>query len=175
MTLNLEQKKAIVAEVNSVAANAISAVAADYRGLTVSEMNELRSKARTNGIYARIIRNTLAKRALDGTSFACMNDVLSGPLVLMFSKEEPSAAPRLVRDFIQDHEKLQVVALSLSGALFSGNDLERIASLPSRDEAISMLMSVMLAPVTKFVRTMAEPHAKLVRTIAAIRDKKQAA
>lgn len=174
MALNLEQKKAIVAEVSDVAANALSAVAADYRGLTVSEVTELRSKAREKGVVLRVVRNTLARRALDNTEFACMRDALVGPLLLAFSKSEPGAAAKLIKDFMKEHEKLEVKALAIGGQLLAAKDLDVVAKLPTRDEAIAMLMSVMKAPVEKFVRTLAEPHAKLVRTIAAIRDKQAA-
>jgi len=174
VALNLEQKKAIVAEVSDVAANALSAVAADYRGLTVSEVTELRSKAREKGVVLRVVRNTLARRALDNTEFACMRDALVGPLLLAFSKSEPGAAAKLIKDFMKEHEKLEVKALAIGGQLLAAKDLDVVAKLPTRDEAIAMLMSVMKAPVEKFVRTLAEPHAKLVRTIAAIRDKQAA-
>ena len=174
MALNLEQKKVIVAEVSAVAANALSAVAADYRGLTVSEVTELRSKARERGVVLRVVRNTLARRALENTDFDCMRDVLTGPLVLAFSQNEPGAAAKLFKDFMKEHEKLEVKALAISGQLLGAKDLDVVAKLPTRDEAIAILMSVMKAPVEKFVRTLAEPHAKLVRTIAAIRDKQAA-
>jgi large subunit ribosomal protein L10 len=175
VALRLEQKQAIVAEVAEVAASALSAVAAEYRGLTVTQMTQLRANARQNGVYLRVIRNTLAKRALEGTSFECMQKALKGPLVLAFSQSDPGAAARLVRDFAKDNDQLVVKVLSVSGQLLAANDLDVLASLPTRDEAIAMLMSVMQAPITKFVRTLAEPHAKFVRTLAAVRDQKQAA
>ncbi len=172
MTLRLEDKKAIVAEVAQIAKHATSVVAADYCGLTVAQLTSLRKSAREAGVYMRVIRNTLASRAFEGTDFACMQSALVGPLVLAFSKEEPSAAARLIRDFAKTCEKLKVRALSIDGKLLPATDLAALANLPTRDEAISQLMSVMLAPITKFVRTLSEPHAKLVRTIAAIRDTK---
>ncbi len=175
MALRLEGKKAIVAEVAEVAKVAVSMVAADYCGLTVAQLTELRKTARNTGVYMRVVRNTLARRAVEGTQFACMQPALVGPLVLAFSKEDPGAAARLLRDFAKKFEKLQVKALSVEGMLLPAQDLNRLASLPTRDEAIAQLMSVMLAPIEKFVRTLAEPHAKLVRTIAAVRDKKQQA
>jgi large subunit ribosomal protein L10 len=175
VTLRLDGKKAIVAEVAAVAQKAISVVAADYSGLTVKQLTELRKSARNSGVYMRVIRNTLARRAFEGTKFACMDPALVGPLVLAFSSEDPGAAARLFKDYVKKFDKLEVKALSVDGTLFAANDLNRLASLPTRNEAIAQLMSVMLAPVTKLVRTMAEPHAKLVRTLAAIRDKKQQA
>ncbi|HSW92196.1 MAG TPA: 50S ribosomal protein L10 [Candidatus Saccharimonadia bacterium] len=173
MTLRLDGKKAIVAEVAEVARQATSVIAARYSGLTVAQLTELREKARGSGVYMKVVRNTLARRAFEGTSFACMDSALIGPLVLAFSKDEPGAAARVFKDYVKKWEKLEVKALSIDGQLLPGSDLNRLASLPTRNEAIAQLMSVMLAPISKFVRTLAEPHAKLVRTIAAIRDQKQ--
>jgi large subunit ribosomal protein L10 len=174
VALRLEDKKAIVAEVAEVAANALSVVAADYRGLPVANMTKLRADARKAGVYMRVVRNTLARRALEGTEFACMQDVLVGPLLLAFSQHEPGSAARLIRDFVKTNEKFEVKALAIGGKLLDAKQLEAVAKLPTKDEAIATLMSVLNAPITKFVRTLAEPHAKLVRTIAAVRDQKQA-
>lgn len=174
MTLKLEDKKAIIAEVMDIASKAVSAAAADYRGLTVTEMTELRAKARRNGIYLRIVRNTLAKRALENTDFVCMQDVLTGSVFLAFSQEDPGAVARLLKDAVRDYEKLTVRALVLGGKLLGAEDIEAVAKLPTYDQALSILMSVMNAPVTKLVRTMAEPCAMLVRTVAAIGNKKAA-
>ena len=173
MTLRLEGKKAIVAEVAEVAKNATSLVAANYAGLTVGQVTELRKQARNAGVYMRVIRNTLARRAFEGTHFACMDPALIGPLVLAFSKDDPGAAARLFKDFAKKFDKLEVKALSIDGLLLEAKDLNKLANLPTRNEAIALLMSVMNAPITKFVRTLAEPHAQLVRVVAAIRDKKQ--
>jgi large subunit ribosomal protein L10 len=173
--LNLEQKKVVVAEVNEVASSAYSAVAAEYRGLTVGQMTSLRVKAREQGVYLRVVRNTLARRALEGTDFECMREGLEGPLVLAFSQEDPGAAARVLHEFRKDHDKLVVRMVSVGGKLMGPEDLERLAKMPTKDQAISMLMGVMKAPVEKLVRTLAEPHAKLTRTVAAIRDQKQAA
>lgn len=174
MALNLEQKKTIVAEVAEIAEGSLSAVAAHYRGLSVAQMNELRVSARNQGVYLRVVRNTLAKRALEKTDFACMNDVLVGPMVLAFAKDEPGAAARLFKDFAKKNEHLSVQALAIDGKLLGANQLEAVASLPTREEALTQLVAVMKAPVSKFVRTLAEPHAKMVRTFAAVGDKKQA-
>ncbi len=175
VTLRLADKQAIVAEVGEVAKNALSAVTAEYRGLSVGEMSQLRVQARNSGVYLRVVRNTLARRALEGTGFACLQDTLVGPLLLAFSQQEPGAAARLIRTFTKQYEKLVVKALALDGQLLPVNALDKVANLPTRDEAIAMLMAVMKAPVTKLVRTMAEPTAKLVRTVAAIRDQRQVA
>lgn len=173
MALRLEDKKAIVAEVAEVATNALSVVAADYRGLPVANMTKLRADARKAGVYMRVVRNTLARRAFEGTEFACMNDALVGPLLLAFSQHEPGAAAKLIRDFMKTNDKLAVKALAIGGKLLDAKQLDTVAKLPNKEEAIATLMAVMNAPITKFVRTLAEPHAKLVRTIAAVRDQKQ--
>lgn len=175
MVLKLDDKKTIVSEVAEVARQALSLVAAEYSGLTVSQLTELRKNARKTGVYMRVVRNTLARRALEGTQFACMQESLVGPLVLAFSQEDPGAAARLIRDFAKTNEKLKVKALAIDNQLLPPEGLSRLANLPTRDEAIAQLMSVMKAPITKFVRTLAEPHAKMVRTIAAVGDKKQSA
>ncbi len=175
MALNLEDKKALVAEVAEVAAKAQSVVAAEYRGLTVGQMTELRSKARKSGVYMRVVKNTLARKALVGTAFESVGPKLKGPLVLAFSKDDPGAAARVVKDFAKLNEKLVATLVSLGGQVLPGAQLEKVASLPTREQALSMLLGVMKAPIQKFVRTLAEPPAKLARTVAAVRDQKQAA
>lgn len=175
MALKLEDKKALVAEVNEVAARAFSAVAAEYRGLTAGEFDLLRRQARDNGIYLHVVKNTLARRALQGTEFECMTPALRGPLVLGFSLEDPGAVGRVVKDFVKEHDKLVVKAVSVGGQLYPAADLDRLASLPSKEQALAMLMGVMQAPIAKFVRTLAEPTAKFVRTVKAVADAKQAA
>lgn len=175
MALRLEDKKAFVAEVAAVAAESHSVIAAEYRGLTAMQMDSLRVAARDNGVYMRVVKNTLARRALEGTAFDCMRDSLSGPLLLAFSREDPAAAARVVRDFVKENDKLVVKLVALGGKLLPASDVDRLADLPTHEQAIAMLMGVMKAPIGKFVRTMAEPHAKLVRTLAAVRDLKQAA
>lgn len=174
MPLNLEDKKSIVAEVSAVAADAHSAIAAEYHGLSVEEMTALRVKARQGGVYLRVVKNTLARRALEGTDFECMKDGLVGPLVLAFSQEDPGSAARLIKDFAKEHNKLVTKLVSVGGELLAPGDIERLASLPTKDQAISMLMALMKAPVEKLARTMNEVPGKLVRTVAAIRDQKQA-
>lgn len=175
MALNLEDKKALVAEVAEVAAKAQSVVAAEYRGLSVGQMTELRAKARKQGVYMRVVKNTLARKALVGTSFEAVGPKLKGPLVLAFSKDDPGAAARVVQDFAKANEKLVATLVSLGGQVLPGAELERVASLPTREQALSMLLGVLKAPIQKFVRTLAEPPAKLARIIAAVRDHKQAA
>ncbi len=175
MSLTLEQKKAVVAEVAEVASKAWSAVAAEYRGLTVEEMTELRVKARGEGVYLRVIKNTLAKRAVQGTEFECIQEGLVGPLLLAFSLEDPGAAARVIKEFAKEHEKLVVRMVAVGGQMLPASEIERLASLPTRDQALSMLMAVMKAPLDKFARTLNEAPGKLVRTVAAIRDQKEAA
>jgi len=175
MALNLEDKKALVAEVAAVAQKAQSVVAAEYRGLTVGQMTELRAKARKQGVYMRVVKNTLARKALAGTSFETVGPKLKGPLVLAFSKDDPGAAARVVKDFAKSHEKLVATLVSLGGQVLPGAELEKVASLPTREQALSMLLGVLKAPVQKLVGTLAAPASKLARTVAAVRDQKQAA
>jgi large subunit ribosomal protein L10 len=175
VTLRLQDKQTIVAEVGEIAKNALSAVTAEYRGLSVGEMSQLRVQARNTGVYLRVVRNTLARRALEGTDFACLRDTLVGPLLLAFSQQEPGAAARLIKTFAKQNEKLVVKALAFEGQLLPINELDKLANLPTRDEAIALLMTIMQAPIVKFVRTLAAPHTKLVRTMAALRDQRQAA
>ena len=175
MALRLEEKKAIVSEVMQVATDAHSAIAAEYRGITVSDLTDLRAKARNEGVYLKVVKNTLAKRALEGTPYECMREGLVGPLMLAFSQEDPGSAARLVKDFIKENDLLAVKMISIGGELLDASALAKLASLPNKEQAISLLMAVMKAPIEKFVRTLNEPHAKLVRTVAALRDQKQAA
>ena len=175
MTLRLKDKQAIVTEVKEVASTSISAVAAFYSGLTVEQMTVLRVQARKSGVYLRVIRNTLARKAVEDTEFSCLKEKLVGPMVLAFSKDEPSAAARLMKDFAKENKKLEVKALVVGGKLMGPEQLEAVASLPTYSEAISLLMSVMQAPIGKFVRTVAAVPTKLVRTVAAVADQKKAA
>jgi large subunit ribosomal protein L10 len=167
MSRNVEAKQAIVTEVAAVAQTAQSAVAAEYRGLTVAEMTKLRVAAREAGVYMRVVKNTLARRAIEGTSFECMKGSLKGPLVLAFSREDPGAAARIVKGFAKEHEKLVTVALSIGGELYPAADIDRLASLPTLEEARASLLRVLNAPLTQLVRTLAEPAAMLARTLKA--------
>jgi large subunit ribosomal protein L10 len=173
VALNLDQKKAVVAEVAEVAASAHSAIAAEYSGLTVEDMTTLRVKARENNVYLRVVKNTLARRAFEGTDYECMSEAMVGPLVLAFSQEDPGAAARVISDFAKENEKLVVKLVSIGGQLLEAGDIKRLADMPTKDQAISMLMSVMNAPLEKLARTLNEVPGKLVRTIAAVRDQKQ--
>ena len=175
MALNLEDKKALVAEVAGVAAKAQSVVAAEYRGLTVGQMTELRARARKQGVYMRVVKNTLARKALAGTSFESVGSKLKGPLVLAFSKDDPGAAARVVKDFAKSNEKLVATLVSLGGQVLPGAELEKVASLPTREQALSMLLGVLKAPIQKLAGTLAAPASQLARTLAAVREQKQAA
>lgn len=168
MALKLEGKRAIVAEVSAHAQQAATLIAAEYSGMTVAQLTTLRKTARESGMYMRVVRNTLARRALEGTKFASMQDSLVGPLILAFSNDDPGAAARLMQDYAKKVDKLKVMALSLGGDTLPGSALARIASMPTRDQAIAQLLGTMNAPITQFVRTLAEPHAQLVRVLAAV-------
>ena len=174
MALKLEDKKALVAEVAEVAAHAQSVVAAEYRGLTVSQMTELRAKARKQGVYMRVVKNTLARKALAGTSFESVGPKLKGPLVLAFSRDDPGAAARVVKDFAKANEKLVATLVSLGGQVLPAGELEKVASLPTREQALSILLGVLKAPIQKLAGTLAAPASQLARTLAAVRDQKQA-
>jgi len=163
VALNLDSKKVVVDEVAQYAAKALSAVAAEYRGLTVSELTELRKTARETGVYLRVVKNSLAKRAVVGTEFECMQDGFKGPLILAFSMEAPGSAARLINDFAKSNDKLIAKVIAFDGKSLEVSELARLASLPTRDEGISLIMAVMKAPV-----------GKLARTLAAVRDQMQA-
>jgi len=175
VAIGLEDKKAIVAEVNETATSALSLVIADARGVTVDGMTALRKNARENSVTLRVVRNTLAKRALEGTDYECVNSTLVGPSLFGFSMEDPGAAARLFKEFAKENKNFEVKALAVSGQILGANQLGVLAKLPTRDQALSMLMSVMKAPVTKLVQTMNDVPGKLVRTVAAVRDQKEAA
>ncbi len=167
MALRLEDKKALVEEVSAIAATAHSAVAAEYRGMTVAQVTALRAKARSQGVYVRVIKNTLAKRAVEGTEFACLTEALKGPLILAFSREDPGAAARVVREFARTNDKLVTKAVAIGGTLYGPADLERLASLPTLEQARAILLGVLQAPATKLARTLAEPAALIARVLAA--------
>ena len=173
MAIRLEDKQQIVSEVNQAASSALSAVLADYRGVTVEDMTALRKNARENKVYLRVVRNTLLKRAVADTEFECIQEVLVGPTVLAFSQEDPGAAARVLKDFAKENDDFEIKALSVGGQLMDASQIDVLAKLPTLDQARSMLMSVMLAPVTKLARTMNEVPSKVTRAVAAVRDQKQ--
>ncbi len=173
MAIRLEDKQQIVAEVNEAAQSALSAVLADYRGTAVEEMTALRRTARENNVYLRVVRNTLLKRAVEGTEYECLNEALVGPTILAFSQEDPGAAARVLKDFAKENDEIEDKALSVSGNLLPASQIDALAKLPTYDQAIASLMSVMLAPVTKLVQTANEVPSKVTRAVAAVRDQKQ--
>ena len=173
MAIRLEDKQQIVSEVNQAASSALSAVLADYRGVSVEDMTALRKNARENKVYLRVVRNTLLKRAVADTEFECIQEVLVGPTILALSQEDPGAAARILKDFAKENDDFEIKALSVGGQLMDASQIDVLAKLPTVDQARSMLMSVMLAPVTKLARTMNEVPSKVTRAVAAVRDQKQ--
>ena len=169
MAIGLAGKKAIVKEVNEVASNALAVTVAEYRGIEVADMTALRKKAREQGIFVKVVRNTLAKRAFEGTQFEDMGDALKGPLVYGFSMDAPGTSARL---FSKENKNLQVTALSIGNGIMGPEKLDAVASLPTRDEALAKLLATFKEPVSKFVKTVNEVPSKFVRTLAAIKDAK---
>jgi large subunit ribosomal protein L10 len=162
VAIGFEDKKAIVTEVRKAATSALSAVVADSRGVTVAEMTSLRKQARENDVYIRVLRNTLAKRAVEGTDYACLKKHFIGPSIVAFSNDHPGVGARLFRDFAKDNDRFEVKALMFEGNLMDASQIDVLASLPTYDEAIARLMSVMQGATSK-----------LARTLAAIRDQKE--
>ena len=175
MAIRLNEKQQIVAEVNEAAKSAFSAVIADYHGTAVEEMTALRKTARENKVYLRVVRNTLLKRAIEGTDYECLHEALVGPTILAFSQEDPGAAARVLKDFAKENEEFEIKALAVSGNLLPASQIDALAKLPTYDQAIATLMSVILAPVTKLARTVNEVPTKVTRVVAAVRDQKQEA
>lgn len=173
MAIGLEDKKAIVAEVSEAASGALSVVLADYRGVTSAGMTALRAKARAQSVYLRVVRNTLARRAVDGTEFECIGPALVGPTILAFSMEDPGAAARLLKDFAKENDKFQIKALAVGGKLMGADQIDRLASLPTRHQALGMLAAVIQAPIVKLARTFNEIPSKITRAVAAVRDQKK--
>ena len=171
--IRLEEKEAIVAEVNETATVALSAVMADYRGVPVDNMTTLRQQAREAGVHVRVIRNTLAKRAFQGTEFECLNDALLGANILAFSIEDPGAGARIFKDFAKENESFEIKALSVGGKVLPPDQIDVLAKLPTRDQAISILMSVMQAPITKLAQALNDVPGRVTRLVAAVRDQKQ--
>jgi len=160
MALNLSQKQEVVAELAEVAAKAHSLVAAEYAGTTVAQMTAMRKKARESGVFLKVVKNTLASRAVIGTEFEVVKDALTGPLLYAFSTEEPGAAGRLIKEFAKTNEKLKAKVVSVEGKLLPAAHVEVLASLPTREQALTML-----------ARVLAEPATMLARAIKAVADK----
>ena len=174
MGLNLEQKKAVVAEVSAQVANAQAIIVAEYRGLGVGVMTDLRAKARKSGIYLRVLKNTLVRRAVKDTPFDKLADKMIGPLVYGISSD-PVASAKVLNDFAKANDKFVIKAGAMPNQLLDVNGIKALASLPSRDELLAKLLGTMQAPVAQFVRTLNEVPTKFVRGLAAVRDQKQAA
>ncbi|HVJ39062.1 MAG TPA: 50S ribosomal protein L10 [Stenotrophomonas sp.] len=152
MALNLSQKQEVVAELADIAAKAHSLIAAEYAGTTVSQMTAMRKQARETGVFLKVVKNTLAVRAVEGTDYAVVKDKLVGPLLYAFSLEEPGAAGRLIKDFAKSNDKLQAKVVSIGGEVFPASHVDVLASLPTRDQALAMLARVLTEPVTMFAR-----------------------
>ena len=174
MGLDLEKKKAVVAEISAQVAKAKAIVVAEYRGLEVGRMTELRAKARKAGVYLRVLKNTLARRAVEGTPFAGLSQHIRGPLVYGISPD-PVAPAKVLDEFARANDKLVIRAGAMPNAVISAKEVTALATLPSREELLAMLLGTMQAPIVQFVRTLNEVPARFVRTLAAIRDKQQAA
>ena len=173
MSLNLEEKKAVVAEVVAQVAAAQTIVVAEYRGIKVEDLTKLRASARKEGVYLRVLKNTLVRRAFADTPFAGLSDQLVGPLAYGISAD-PVAAAKVMHDFAKTNDKFVVKAGSMPNFIMSAKDVGNLASMPSRDELLSKLMGTMQAPITQFVRTLNEVPTKFVRGLAAVRDKQAA-
>jgi large subunit ribosomal protein L10 len=175
MALNLGQKKEVVAELANVAATAHSLVAAEYVGLTVEQLTELRKKARESGVFLKVAKNTLVRRAVEGTDYAGTSDQLIGPLLYAFSVEDPGAAGRLVKDFAKANDKLKAKLVAIGGQVYPGTHVDVLASLPTREQALGMLLSVMVQPATQLVRLLSEPASQLARVLGQVGEQKKAA
>ena len=174
MALNLEQKKEVVAELAEVAGKAHSLVAAEYVGLTVGQLTDLRKKAREGGVYLKVAKNTLVSRAVEETDYAVIKDELTGPLLYAFSQEDPGAAGRLIKEFAKANDKLKPRLVAIGGQKYPGSHVDVLASLPTRDEALSMLLSVMVQPATMLVRLLSEPASRIARVTNAVGQQKAA-
>lgn len=175
MALNLSQKQDVVAELSEVAGKAHSLVAAEYAGLTVGQLTSMRKKARESGVFLKVAKNTLVSRAVEGTDYQCVADALTGPLLFAFSQEDPGAAGRLIKEFAKSHEKLKPRLVAISGQMYPGSHVDVLASLPTRDQALSLLLSVLVQPATMLVRVLAEPASQLARATNQVAQQKQAA
>ena len=172
MGLNLDDKKAVVAEVSDKVAKAQSIVLAEYRGLEVGDMTALRAKARSSGVYLRVLKNTLARRAVTGTPFESLSEHMVGPLAYGISPD-PVAAAKVLNEFAKANEKFVIKAGAMPGQVMTAKQVATLATMPSREELLAKLMGTMQAPVAKFVQTLNEVPGKFVRTVAALRDQKE--
>ena len=173
MALKIEDKKRIVDEVAVIAADAKSAIAIDYHGIAANQMADLRKQAREQDVRIRVVKNSLARRALADTPFACMNEHLSGPTMFAFSLDDPAAAARIIHGIAKEIEDIEVKLISLDGELYDTSKLKKLAELPTYDQAVSLVMAVMKAPIEKLVRTIKAPVVQAVRVVVAVRELKE--
>ena len=173
MPLRIEQKKAVVEELNSMASTSVSAAIAEYRGLNVAEITELRTKARESSVYLKVVKNSLSKKALADTNFECLTKALQGPIIIAFSADDLASPARLFKDFGKDYKHLKTVSLAIDGNVFPSSELNRIAKLPTRNEAYSTIVGLMKAPIEKALRTLNEIPVKFTRLILAVKENKE--
>ena len=172
MGLNLDDKKAVVAEISAEVAKAQAVIVAEYRGLEVGNMTDLRRQARKSGVYLRVLKNTLARRAVEGTPFSGLSQHMVGPLIYGISPD-PVATAKLMNDFAKTNDKLVIKAGAMPNVVISAAEVKALASMPSRDELLAQLLGTMQAPIAQFVRTLNEVPSRFVRTLAAVNDKKE--
>jgi len=173
MSLSLAQKQAVVSEVTEAVSGAQAMILAEYRGLTVSQLTGMRSAARDNGVFVRVVKNTLAKRVVEGSSFECLKDHFVGPLI-MSASEDPVAVAKLVSNFAKDHDTMKITVGSMNGDVMDEEQIKALAKLPGREELLATLVGTMQAPIAKFVQTLNEVPSAFVRTLAALEEKKSA-
>lgn len=166
--MNRDRKAALVEEVRLVAEKAHAAFAVEYRGLDAVTLTRMRQQARAHGLYVKVVKNTLARRAIEGTSYASLSEALKGPLLLAFAKHDPVPAARFVRDFARENEKFAVRAIALEGRVLSVSDLARLADLPTRNQALAMLLGALQGPVVRLVTVCAAPLSGLARALDAV-------
>ena len=173
MPLRIEQKKAVVEELHSIASSSVSAAIAEYRGLNVAEITKLRTKARESEIYLKVVKNSLSKKALADTNFECLTQTLQGPIIIALSADDLASPAKLFKDFSKDNEHLKTVGLAIDGNSFPVSELDRIARLPTRDEAYSTIAGLMKASIEKALRTLNEIPIKLTRLTLAIKENQE--
>ena len=173
MPLRIEDKQRLVQELNTIASSSVAGAIADFSGLNVTEITELRTKARESGVYLKVVKNTLSKRAFSDTSFECLVENLKGPIIIALSKDDLASPARLFKDFSKDYQQLKTVSLAIDGNIFPASDLERIAQLPTKQEAYSIIVRLLQAPIEKAVRTLKEIPTKFTRMTVAVKDNKE--
>ena len=173
MPLRIEDKQRLVQELNAIASSSIAGAIADFSGLNVTEITELRTKARESGVYLKVVKNTLSKRAFSDTSFECLTEDLKGPIIIALSEDDLASPARLFKNFSKEYEQLQTVGLAIGGNTFPASDLDRIAQLPTRQEAYSTIANLLQAPIEKAVRTLKEIPSKFTRMAVAVKDNKE--